>query len=139
MGFMDRVRETATDVVASAQDGITKSQAKLDQAQAKRDAEEMFKVLGQAYYVHHTGRADLGLVEQLAATMDARMTPIEARLGPVPFPGPLPAPGRVVPDTPGWAPPAEPPAPGRVVTDTPSWAPPAEPPAAPPPGPAPGS
>ncbi|MDQ2728079.1 MAG: hypothetical protein M3Y91_09520 [Actinomycetota bacterium] len=111
MGFMDRVRETATDVVASAQDGITKSQAKLDQAQAKRDAEEMFKVLGQAYYAHHAGRADLGLVEQLAAGMDATMAPIEARLGLVPFPGPPPPPGAAAPDTSGWAPPTDAPPP----------------------------
>lgn len=109
MGFMDRVRETATDVVASAQDGITKGQAKLDEAQGKRDAEEMFKLLGQAYYVHHVGRADLGLVEHLAAGMDAAMAPIEARLGPVPFPAP--APGGAGPDTSGWAPPHDAPTP----------------------------
>ncbi|MGI8753674.1 MAG: hypothetical protein ACR2MN_15455 [Acidimicrobiales bacterium] len=111
MGFMDRVRETATDVVASAQDGITKSQAKLDQAQAKRDAEEMFKVLGQAYYAHHVGRADLSQVERLAAGMDATMGPIEVRLGPVPFPAPAPEPGGVAPDTSGWAPPTDAPSP----------------------------
>ncbi len=111
MGFMDRVRETATDVVASAQDGITKSQAKLDQAQAKRDAEEMFKILGQAYYVHHTGRADLSLVEQLATGMDARMVPIEVRLGPVPFPGPPPTSAGADPDPSPWAPPTDAPSP----------------------------
>ncbi len=111
MGFMDRVRETATDVVASAQDGITKGQAKLDEAQGKRDAEEMFKTLGQAYYVHHVGRADLGQVEQLAAGMDAAMAPIEARLGPVPFPAPVPAAGGAGPDTSSWAPPSDAPSP----------------------------
>ena len=126
MGFMDRVRETATDVVATAQDGITKSQAKLDQAQAKREAEEMFKILGQAYYVHHRGRADLNLVEQLATGMDARMVPIEARLGPVPFPGPPPAPGGTTSDSSGWAPPTDAPSPPPP--------PPTEPPS-PPPGP----
>jgi hypothetical protein len=127
MGFMDRVRETATDVVATAQDGITKSQAKLDQAQAKREAEEMFKILGQAYYVHHRGRADLNLVEQLATGMDARIVPIEARLGQVPFPGPPPAAGGTAPDPSGWAPP----------TDSPSRPPPTDAPSPPPPGPSP--
>ncbi len=111
MGFMDRVRETATDVVASAQDGITKGQAKLDEAQAKRNAEEMFKTIGQAYYAHHVGRADLAMVEQLAAGMDAAMAPIEARLGPVPFPAPMPAPGGADPDTSGWGPPGDAPSP----------------------------
>ncbi len=51
----------------------------------------MFKVIGQAYYAHHAGRATLAQVEALVAGMAGRMAPIEERLGPVPFPEPEPA------------------------------------------------
>jgi hypothetical protein len=85
MGVRDRLRGAAGDVVASAQVGLSKNQA-------KRQADEMFKVLGQAYYAHFRGRATLDEVDALAAGMHERMVPIEQQLGPVPFPHPLPHP-----------------------------------------------
>jgi hypothetical protein len=53
MGLMDRVREQAAQIAQSAQEG----RVKLDEAQARRRADAMFRDLGAAVYAERTGRA----------------------------------------------------------------------------------
>ena len=61
MGLMDRVKEQATQNAQkgqeAAQAAAREGKAKLDQAQAKRQADAMFRELGAAVYAERTGRA----------------------------------------------------------------------------------
>src|SRR5262249_23436145 len=60
MGLMDRVREQAAQVAQRTaqvtQEAALQGKAKLDQAQAKRRADAMFRDLGAAVYAERTGR-----------------------------------------------------------------------------------
>lgn len=57
MGLMDRVREQAAVLAQQAQEAAREGRVKLDQAQAKRRADAMFRDLGAALYAERTGRA----------------------------------------------------------------------------------
>jgi hypothetical protein len=50
MGLMDKVKQQAEQALAKAQQGVSQGQAKLDQVQAKRQADALFRDLGAAYY-----------------------------------------------------------------------------------------
>ncbi len=50
MGLMDKVKQQAGQALAKAQQGVSQGQAKLDQVQAKRQADALLRNLGAAYY-----------------------------------------------------------------------------------------
>lgn len=57
MGVMDRVKEQAAQLAQMTQEAAREGREKLDQAQAKRRADAMFRDLGAALYAERTGRA----------------------------------------------------------------------------------
>lgn len=50
MGLMDKVKQQAGQALVKAQQGVSQGQAKLDQVQAKRQADLLLRDLGAAYY-----------------------------------------------------------------------------------------
>ena len=56
MGLMDRVRAQGTQIAQMAQETAREGKVKLDQAQAKRRADAMFRDLGATVYAERTGR-----------------------------------------------------------------------------------
>lgn len=50
MGLMDKMKQQAEQAFAKAQQGVSQGQAKLDQVQAKRQADALVRDLGAAYY-----------------------------------------------------------------------------------------
>lgn len=57
MGLLDKVKAQAGQVAQKAQEAGRAGQAKLDQAQAKRRADALFRDLGAAVYAERMGRA----------------------------------------------------------------------------------
>ena len=56
MPLMDRFREQAAQLAQKTQEAALEGRAKLDQAQARRRADAMFRDLGAAVYAERTGR-----------------------------------------------------------------------------------
>lgn len=50
MGLMDKVKQQAEQALTKAQQGVAQGQAKLDEVQAKRQADQLLRDLGAAYY-----------------------------------------------------------------------------------------
>ena len=69
MGLMDRVREQAAQVAQrtaqATQEAAHQGKAKLDQAQAKRRADAMFRDLGAAVYAERTGRGGTDTADKI--------------------------------------------------------------------------
>jgi len=57
MPLMDRFREQAAQLAQKTQEAALEGRAMLDQAQARRRADAMFRDLGAAVYAERTGRA----------------------------------------------------------------------------------
>jgi hypothetical protein len=60
MPLMDRFREQAAQLAQKTQEAALEGRAKLDQAQARRRADAMFRDLGAAVYAERTGRGGPG-------------------------------------------------------------------------------
>ena len=56
MGLIDRVREQAAQIAQKTQEAAQEGRVKLDEAQARRRADAMFRDLGAAVYAERTGR-----------------------------------------------------------------------------------
>jgi hypothetical protein len=56
MGLMDRVRVQAAQLAQKTQQAAQEGRVMLDQAQARRRADAMFRDLGAAVYAERTGR-----------------------------------------------------------------------------------
>ena len=56
MPLMDRFREQAAQLAQKTQEAALEGRAMLDQAQARRRADAMFRDLGAAVYAERTGR-----------------------------------------------------------------------------------
>jgi hypothetical protein len=56
MPLIDRMREQAAQLAQKTQEAAQEGRAKLDQAQARRRADAMFRDLGAAVYAERTGR-----------------------------------------------------------------------------------
>ena len=56
MPLIDRVREQAAQLAQRTQEAAQEVRARLDQAQARRRADAMFRDLGAAVYAERTGR-----------------------------------------------------------------------------------
>jgi len=71
MGFMDKIREQGTQLTQKAQETAREGKIKLDQAQAKRRADAIFRDLGAAVYAERTGRASAENKEKIDRLVDA--------------------------------------------------------------------
>src|SRR5262247_2055373 len=75
MGLMDRVREQAAQVAQRTaqvtQEAALQGRAKLDQAQAKRRADAMFRDLGAAVYAERTGRGGTDTADKIERLVSA--------------------------------------------------------------------
>jgi hypothetical protein len=71
MGFMDKVREQSTQLAQKAQETAREGKVKLDQAQAKRRADAIFRDLGAAVYAERTGRAGVDNKEKIDRLVEA--------------------------------------------------------------------
>ena len=56
MGFMDKMKEQAAVVTAVAKDTAQKGQAKVEEVQAQRTADEVLRQIGLAVFLEKTGR-----------------------------------------------------------------------------------
>ena len=75
MGLMDRVKEQAALAAQRAtqatQEAAQQGKAKLDQAQAKRRADAMFRDLGAAVYAERTGRGGTDTADKIERLVTA--------------------------------------------------------------------
>jgi len=75
MGLMDRVREQAAQVAQrtaqATQEAAHQGKAKLDQAQAKRRADAMFRDLGAAVYAERTSRGGTDTADKIERLVKA--------------------------------------------------------------------
>src|SRR6266568_1923784 len=94
MGLMDRVKEQAAQVAQRAtqatQEAAQQGKAKLDQAQAKRRADAMFRDLGAAVYAERTGRGGTDTADKIERLVSA-LQQQEAEQGLGDTDGPAPA------------------------------------------------
>ena len=68
MGFMDKAREAAQQATAKAQQGLAQGQAKLDEVQASRAADQLLRDVGAALYAEQrTGGSHEAVVAALGA------------------------------------------------------------------------
>ena len=75
MGLMDRMREQAAQVAQRTaevtQEAAQQGKAMLDQAQAKRRADAMFRDLGAAVYAERTGRGGTDTADKIERLVTA--------------------------------------------------------------------
>ena len=71
MGLMDKVRAQSTQLAQMAQETAREGKVKLDQAQAKRRADAMFRDLGATVYAERTGRGTPESKEKIDRLVDA--------------------------------------------------------------------
>src|SRR6266581_4534955 len=91
MGLMDRVKEQAAQRATQAtQEAAQQGKAKLDQAQAKRRADAMFRDLGAAVYAERTGRGGTDTADKIERLVSA-LQQQEAEQGLGDTDGPAPA------------------------------------------------
>jgi hypothetical protein len=71
MGLMDKVKAQGSQLAQVAQDAAREGKVKLDQAQAKRRADALFRDLGAAVYAERTGRGSPDSKERIDRLVDA--------------------------------------------------------------------
>lgn len=74
MGFLDKVKEQGSALASKAQEGINQGQAKLDEAQARKKANELLGQLGAWQWAMSNGRDGgqaAGQIEQIRAELAA--------------------------------------------------------------------
>src|SRR5580698_5535519 len=71
MGLMDKVRAQSTQLAQMAQETAREGKVKLDQAQAKRRADAMFRDLGATVYAERTGRGTADSKGKIDRLVDA--------------------------------------------------------------------
>ena len=82
MPLFDKVKAQATQVAQKAQEAGKAGHAKLDEVQAKRKADALFRDLGAAVYAERTGHGDAGTTAEIERLVDA-ITAHEAENGAV--------------------------------------------------------
>ena len=65
MPLFDKVKAQATQVAQKAQEAGKAGQAKLDEVQAKRKADGLFRDLGEVVYAERTGKGDGGTAAEI--------------------------------------------------------------------------
>ena len=71
MPLFDKVKAQATQVAQKAQEAGKAGQAKIEQAQAKRQADALLRRLGAAVYAQRTGGETTENVDELVAALKA--------------------------------------------------------------------
>ncbi|HWG62953.1 MAG TPA: hypothetical protein VG253_14740 [Streptosporangiaceae bacterium] len=75
MGFMDKVKVQGAQIAQKAQqraqETAREGKVRLDQAQARRRADAMFRDLGAAVYADRTGRGDDNTKDKIDRLVDA--------------------------------------------------------------------
>ena len=71
MPLMDRFREQAAQLAQKTQEAAHEGRAMLDQAQARRRADAMFRDLGAAVYAERTGRGGPGGAKKIERLIKA--------------------------------------------------------------------
>jgi hypothetical protein len=90
VGFLDKVKEGAAQATAAAKDAAQKGQAKIDELQAKKQADALLRDLGAATYAEKAGRApanNAAEIERLISALESHehdngqidLTPTSAR------------------------------------------------------------
>ena len=74
MGLMDRVREQAAQLAQKTQVAAQEGRVMLDQAQARRRADAMFRDLGAAVYAERTGRGGSESAAKIDRLVKAALT-----------------------------------------------------------------
>ena len=100
MGFLDRAKAQAEVAVAKAQQGMAQGQARLDQAQSKRQEDALLHTLGSAYYAQERQEGPTEAVSSALAALDAFV----GEQGPIDTTTTTPA---GTPPTPGTPPPGD--------------------------------
>lgn len=121
MGFLDKVKESATAAAAATKEAAQKGQAKLDEMQAKKAADIWLRDLGAVVYGQATGRGPANAdaeVERLTGSLkeyEDEHGPIDLSLDSAPgsTPGTGPAGGPPASDS---DPPSSPPPPPTAQT-----------------------
>ncbi len=71
MPLFDKVKAQATQVAQKAQEAGKAGQAKLDEVQAKRKADGLFRDLGAAVYAERAGRGDATSAAEIDRLVEA--------------------------------------------------------------------
>lgn len=71
MGLMDKVKAQAEQAVAKAQEVGAQGQAKVNELQAKRVQDGLFRDLGEAYYAEQRSGGSHDAVQAALAALDA--------------------------------------------------------------------
>ncbi len=80
MGFMDKVKEGATQAAAAAKDAAQKGQAKVGEVQARRSADGVLRQLGLAAFLQTEGRATATVESDITEYIDT-LKKYEAEFG----------------------------------------------------------
>jgi uncharacterized protein (DUF2164 family) len=70
VGLVDKVKEQAEHAGRVAQQGLSQGQAKIDQMQAKRQSQFLFRRLGEAYYAQQRQGGSAEAVTAALAALD---------------------------------------------------------------------
>ncbi len=123
-GFLDKAKQVAQQALDEAKKGVETGQAKLDEAQAKKEASRVLAALGAAFYAEQRTGGQRSDVDAALKTVDEYVTvngtsgfPSDEEMAPPPPPAPMPTPPPASPEPP--APPAPPPAAGGSAYDLP--------------------
>ena len=81
MPLFDKVKAQATQVAQKAQEAGKAGQAKLDEVQAKRKVDGLYRDLGAAVYAERTGSGGAGSTAEIDQLVEA-ITAHEAEHGP---------------------------------------------------------
>jgi uncharacterized protein (DUF2164 family) len=73
MGLLDKVKDQAGQLAEKAQQGVAQGKDKLDELQAKRHAEALFRELGAAYYAQQRHDGPIRAVNDVLAALDAHI------------------------------------------------------------------
>ena len=74
MSLLNKMKETASAAADKAKDAGKAGQAKLDQAQAKKKLDGLYRDLGEAVHLERTGQAKAeGEVERLLSEIEAHV------------------------------------------------------------------
>jgi hypothetical protein len=82
MGFLDKVKQQATQLAEKAEEGVKIGQAKLDQVQAKRKGDALLRDLGAAFYAEKTGHGTAATAAEIERLLSELRTH-EAENGPI--------------------------------------------------------
>jgi hypothetical protein len=87
----DKVKEQAEHAVDIAKQGVSQGQAKLDQLQAKRQSQTLFRRLGEAYYAQQRQDGSAEAVTAALAALDQHVAAQAERKDDDADGGPVPA------------------------------------------------